>query len=221
MSNSPERMSDVIIVKGPPGSGKGYLSGHFIAENPLTQHVSAGELVRGIRSGTIESAYTPTVLANLEAKTYLPDEVFGDIVLEGMSKSPLPIELSLLDGFPHNVNDLDYVQEKLNESGRRILGAVCLEATLDTCVARMSYRGMRKGEDVRKSTIFAASESEREYYAERYAYYLDTRDALIDILMSRGLNLELIDTNPDILEEESRRGVLQQFTGSINNLREV
>jgi len=225
MSDAKERLSDVIIVNGPPGSGKGFLSNLYVEENPHTQHIAAGQQVRGIRSGDIESVYASTVLAHLESKSYLPDETFGDIILEEMTRYPNFIDLTLVDGFPHNLGDLDYVQEKLNESGRRILGAVCLDATVDTCVARMSYRGMREGEYVRKSAIFAATESEREYYGDRYLYYLDTKDALVGMLMDRGLQIEPVDANPDILGEEGLRIVVSQFKHGIlsiraNNMRE-
>ena len=220
MSNV-ERLSDVIIIDGPPGSGKGFLSGCYLNANPLTQHVSAGQQVRGIRSGQIKSEYSSTVLACLEESRYLPDEVFGGIVLEEMVRTPGTIDITLVDGFPHNLGDLDYVQEKLHESGKKILGAVCLEATLDTCIARMSYRGMRAGEDVRRSAVFAAAESEEEYYAGRYALYLDTRAALLDMLMSRDLQLKFVDANPDILKQEGRRILQTQFTHAIDNLRGV
>jgi adenylate kinase family enzyme len=214
-----ERLSDVVIIDGPPGSGKGFLSGRYLADNPATQHISAGQQIRGIRSGDIESIYTPTVLAHLEARAYLPDEVFGGIILEEMTRKPEVIDLTLVDGFPHVLGDLDYVQEKLGEEGRRILGAVSLDATLDTCLFRMSYRGMRQGEDVRKGAVFSESESEREYYAGRYQYYLDARNARIDMLLSRGLQLEQVDVNPNILDDDIRRVVYGQFANSINTLR--
>jgi len=226
MSNSSERLADVIIIDGPPGSGKGLLSSHYICENPTTQHISAGQQVRSIRAGEVESAYSTTVLECLVSRQYLPDEVFGDIVLEEISRAPESTDLSLVDGFPHNSGDFDYVQERLRESGRRILGAVCLGATFDTCVARMSYRGMRGGEDVRKNAVFSATEDEKEYYAGRYSAYLEAKGALLDILMTRGVQLESIDANLDILDQEGRQIVLSQFTQGItslkaNNVREV
>lgn len=226
MSSAAERLSDVIIIDGPPGSGKSFLSDNYTNEHPLSQHISAGQQVRSIRSGYIESVHTPMVLSCLETKSYLPDEVFGGVVLEAMTRNPSFIDLTLVDGFPHNLGDFDYVQEKLSESGRRILGSVCIDATLETCVSRMSHRGMRQGEDVRRDVIFAATKSEREYYGERYMYYLDERDSRIGILMSRGLQIEPVDANPDILEDEGRRIVVNQFTRGIrslkaSNLREV
>ena len=221
MSSAIERLSDVVIIDGPPGSGKGFLSADYLKHHPLTQHISAGQQVRGIRSGEIESEYAPTVLASLAARQYLPDDVFGGIVLEEMTRTPAIIDLTLVDGFPHNLGDLDYVQEKLHESGKSILGAVCLEATLDTCVSRMAYRGMRDGEDVRKNAVFAATESEREYYAGRYELYIETRTALLDMLLSRNIRLESVDANPDILEPGARQLVQAQFTRGIDNLREV
>lgn len=221
MFSHAERLSDVVIIDGPPGSGKGFLSERYLADTPATQHISAGQQVRDIRSGDIESVYTPTVLAHLEARAYLPDEVFGGIILEEMARRPEFIDLTLVDGFPYALGDLDYVQEKLREQSRRILGAVSLDATLDTCLFRMAYRGMRQGEDVRKSAIFSESESEREYYAGRYQYYLDARNARIDMLLSRGLHLKQVDVNPDILDEDIRRVVYSQFTNSINTLRAV
>lgn len=219
MSNTLERLSDVVIIEGPPGSGKGFLSGNYLKSTPNTQHISTGNQVRGIRSGDIESAYSPEVLACLEAKRYLPDSVFGDIVLEEMVRRPEVIDLTLVDGFPHSSGDFEHVQERLHESGRRILGAVCLDATVETCVFRMGYRGMRQGEDVRKNAIFSATESEKEYYAGRYEFYLASRDEHRGLLENMGLQIARVDANPDILEEENRRIVQNQFTQSINNLR--
>lgn len=219
MSSALERLSDVVIIEGPPGSGKGYLSGRYLKDTPRTQHITTGGQVRGIRSGVIESEYSPTVLACLAEKRYLPDDVFGDIILEEMVRTQNVIDLTLIDGFPHNIGDFEHVQDRLHEAGHRIMGAVCLDATVETCVFRMGYRGMRQGEDVRKSAVFSASDSETEYYAGRYDYYLATRDAHRGLLADMGLQLAIVDTNPDILQEENRRIVQAQFNDSINALR--
>ncbi len=219
MSNLQDRLSDVIIIEGPPGAGKGYLSSRYLQETPRTQHITTGGQVRGIRAGDIESEYSSVVMECLAERRYLPDDIFGGIILEEMVRRPEVIDLTLIDGFPHNVSDFEYVQEQLRESGRRILGAVCLDATVETCVFRMGYRGMREGEDVRKDAVFSASESDNEYYAGRYDYYLATRDEHRALLASIGLELALVDTNPDILQAEQRLIVQGQFNDSINSLR--
>lgn len=220
MSNLESALSDVIIIDGPPGSGKGYISDRYIQSNPSVQHISAGDLIRGIRSGAVESAFTPTVLTYLEKRKLLPDEVFGDIVVEGIANGGEAINVSLVDGFPQKKGDLERVQDRLEESGKRILGAICLNATIETSVARMVYRGVRAGEEVRRQHVFDEDSDEVQYFRKRYLAYQQVREELMGILEYNNVRLEYIDVDPDILVEESGAIIVKQFAKSIANLRD-
>jgi len=221
MSNLENTLSDVILIDGPPGSGKGYISGKYIQGNPSFQHISAGDRIRGIRSGVVGSVFTPTVLAYLEKRELLPDEVFGDIVVESIAHGGEGIDVSLLDGFPQKNGDFERVQDRLRESGRRILGAICLNATLETSVARMAYRGMRPGEEIRRQYIFDEDSDEIQYFRKRYLAHQRAREeSLMMILESNNVRLDHIDVNPDILVAENSAIIVKQFARSIANLRD-
>jgi adenylate kinase family enzyme len=214
-------LSDVILIDGPPGSGKSYISGKYIKSNPSVQHVSAGDLIRGIRCGAVDSAFTSTVLTYLEKRELLPDEVFGDIVVESIANGGGAIDTSLLDGFPQKNGDFERVQDRLAESGKRILGAICLTATIETSVARMAYRGMRPGEEVRRQYVFDEDSDEIQYFRKRYLAHQRAREeSLMIILESNNVRLEHIDVNPDILIEENATLFVEQFAGSVANLRD-
>ena len=219
MSLDAESLTDVVIINGPPGAGKGFLSGHYVAENLTAQHISAGDLIRGIRSGDIDSEYSDTVLDCLESRSYLPDAVFGGVVLERVTKGHGTTDLSLLDAFPYGAGDFEYVKEGLILSKKRILGAISLEATLDTCVSRMVYRGLRGGEAVRKSVISSEEVSEEEYFKKRYDSYGLAHDLLLDILNRQNVIVKTIDVNSDILAEETRVEALASFTEAITSLK--
>lgn len=221
MSNIENTLSDVILIDGPPGSGKGYISGKYIQSNSWVQHVSAGDLIRGIRSGAVESAFTSTVLAYFEKRELLPDDVFGDIVVESIANGGEAINVSLLDGFPQKNGDFERVQDRLAESGKRILGAICLTATIETSVARMAYRGMRPGEEVRRQYVFDEDSDEIQYFRKRYLAHQRAREeSLMIILESNNVRLEHINVNPDILIEENRVIIVKQFARSVANLRD-
>ena len=204
--------SDVIIVSGPPGSGKGAMSGDYIDQHSKAQHVSAGDLVRGIRAGEIESTHSPIVLDSLKKREYMPDETFASIVLEKITANP-DATLTFLDGFPQQTGDWEYFHDQLEVNRLKMLGAVCLWATEDVCVDRMKFRGMRNGEYVRNQH----TELE-DYYRDRYRIYMEKHHRLAQMFAGKRVEVKMFDVNQNLIDEETRQRVSKKFANTVLEL---
>ena len=204
--------SGIIIVSGPPGSGKGAMSGDYIKRYDYAQHVSVGDLVRGIRAGEIASVYSTVVLDALERRQYMPDEVFAEIVLERIATNS-DAALTFLDGFPQQDGDWDRFNDRLDASGLRMLGAICLWATEDVCVERMRYRGMRSGEYVRNRHVEL-----EDYYRDRYRAYLEKHHKLAQMFKRRGVDVRMFDVNQNLIDDETRQKVGDKFSNIVSEL---
>ncbi|NTU69669.1 AAA family ATPase [bacterium] len=213
MSKFEKTDSGIIIIIGPPGSGKGAMSGDYIEQHSTAQHVSAGDLVRGIRSGEMQSSYSSIVQDSLQKRILMPDETFADIVIERITSSNNDVDLTLLDGFPQQLGDWEHFNKQLSRFRLRIFGAVCLWATEETCVERMKFRGMRNGEYVRNQH----SELE-EYYRDRYRKYLEKYHILADMFSNKNVTTSVFDVNQNIIDQETRQKVSGNFSKTVNLL---
>lgn len=202
----------VIIVTGPPGSGKGAMSGDYIDQHSEAQHISAGDLVRSIRAGETESAYSSIVLESLRKREYMPDETFANIVLEKIAANP-SASLTFLDGFPQHLGDWEHFNNQLEVSRLKLFGAVCLWATEDVCVDRMKFRGMRNGEYVRNQHVYL-----EDYYRDRYRIYMEKHHRLTQMFESKDVEVKIFDVNRNLIDEETRQSVSMKFGKTVLEL---
>lgn len=207
--------SKIIIVSGPPGSGKSTMSKDYVASKSRVEHISAGELVRKIRLGDVKSSHTQIVEEALQKRIMMPDETFAKIILEKILNAGDKVDLSLLDGFPQQNGDWEHFNDLIKKSGLQIIGAICLTAKEETCVERMKFRGMRNGEEVRNHHTDL-----EEYYRERYRKYMTKLEQLKQMLVSKNVRTEVFDANSNIMNQEIRREVGYKFNRSINRLIE-
>lgn len=157
-------MAEIIVVHGPPGSGKSIHSERMAAEGlsgrPV-DHVSAGDRLRAIRTGKIASAYSDVVDPVPGQRILLDHAIMTGVIFEYINQNPY--SMTLVDGYPRFTEAVDGFIEATRVNNHSLLGCVNLEISKRVCLDRILGRGTRPGE-VNVSTTLAE---------KRYQEHLD------------------------------------------------
>ncbi|MCB1114519.1 MAG: adenylate kinase [Chlamydiia bacterium] len=134
MSHAQESKPQVIILLGPPASGKGTQASK-LAEELKLPHISTGDLFR-------ENIGNKTPLGN-KAKSYIdqgklvPDELVLDMLFARVSQ-PDCEKGYVLDGFPRTIPQASALEERL--AGKVNLKVINLKVSDETLIKRTSGR---------------------------------------------------------------------------------
>jgi len=106
--------SDVIILMGPPGSGKGTLSQH-LKENYGYNHISCGDLVRSeIDNGTPVGKEVSEIVKKGE---FLPSSIMHPLLERAVLNMVEEDKPFIIDGFGRLKEDVDYLHELISKLG--------------------------------------------------------------------------------------------------------
>lgn len=126
----------ILVLLGPPGSGKG-TQAKRLADEKLWPQLSTGDMLRSsIADGTS---------LGLEAKGYMdkgslvPDQVVIGLISERI-KAKDCVSGFILDGFPRTIAQAEALESMLIKLKRRIDRAVFFEISDDELVTRLSGR---------------------------------------------------------------------------------
>jgi len=128
----------VVILLGPPGSGKGTQASRLSAELGLPS-VSTGDLLRASVSGGTSSGGRARRF--MEAGELVPDELVTAMLFERVASEDCA-EGYLLDGFPRTVSQAEALERGLAEgwSARALLIEVPDQVLIDRAAGRLICR---------------------------------------------------------------------------------
>jgi len=126
-----------LLIVGPQGAGKG-TQAKLLAESLGIPHVSTGDLFRanlanGTELGKLAKKY-------MDAGELVPDEVTQEMVADRVAQ-PDASSGFLLDGFPRNVSQADWLAGMLEKLDKPIDAVVLLTAPDEVLLTRMLQRG--------------------------------------------------------------------------------
>jgi adenylate kinase len=125
-----------LVLLGPPGVGKG-TQGRRLATEHGWALISTGEILRdAVAKGTPLGIEAKRVM---DQGRLVPDDVMIGLV-RVRSAEPDAAEGFVLDGFPRTVPQAEALEAVLAERGQRVDVAVCLDASEDELVRRLSAR---------------------------------------------------------------------------------
>lgn len=129
-------MSGVIVLLGPPGSGKGTQAKRLVEVLGIP-HVSSGDLFRdhlseGTELGLLAQSY-------MEAGELVPDDVTVKMVVERLGE-PDCEEGVILDGFPRTLTQAEALQRALAERGQRVELVPLIKVSDEEVMRRLTAR---------------------------------------------------------------------------------
>jgi len=126
----------ILILLGPPGSGKG-TQAKLLSQEFHVPHVSTGDMFRDHKArGT---PIGKKVQAIMDAGGLVTDDITNDMVKDRLG-SPDVVKGFILDGYPRTAAQAQYLDLLLHSLGRSIARCLAYEVPEDVLVDRMSGR---------------------------------------------------------------------------------
>lgn len=201
-----------IIILGPQGSGKG-TQAELLAKKFSLEHIEMGRFLREVAKLTTPLGREIHEIINIQGK--LVDDKILKKVLH-IKLGDLPRDQGIIfDGVPRREDQLRYLEEAIQEFGRKIDAVINVNLSEEESVKRISKRWVCRNEHVLIMGTDIKSEKEKcpicgneiferiddtpERVKTRLGiYYKDTKE-VVDYYKDKGLLIE-IDGSPSIEE---------------------
>lgn len=160
-----------LIFLGPPGAGKG-TQAKILAGLCEIPHIATGDILRNeVAQGTP---------LGLKAKSYqekgelVPDHLILDMMRDRLSQ-PDSQTGWILDGFPRNVTQANFLDELLRELNQECDRVICLKVPDEVLVTRLLGRAKKEGRN----------DDTEEVIRHRLEVYHQQTEPLIDFYQER------------------------------------
>ena len=159
--------SEVLLLVGPPGAGKG-TQAEKLARARRLKKLSTGDMLRDhVAQGTALGQAAKTVM---DAGELVSDALIIEMVRGELSSQPTV--RVLLDGFPRTVVQAEALDALLSELGAAITAVVLIEVSADELVARIVKRAHEQGRtDDDEETVRTRMQVYSDQTAPLIAYY--------------------------------------------------
>jgi adenylate kinase len=199
-----------IIVLGPQGSGKG-TQAEKLAEKFGLEHIDMGKSLREVAKQNTPLGKEIYHIQNV-TNTLVPSRILREVL--HFKISSLPREQGILfEGVPRTSDQQGYLEEEINNSGRKIDAVVFINIPEEETVKRISKRWTCKkghplimGVDIQSekdkcptdgTEMFQRTDDTPEGIKKRLQVYRDETMPVIENFRERGLLIE-IDGTPSI-----------------------
>lgn len=159
----------MILFFGPPGSGKSVQGQLLVARNGW-KWLSTGELFR--------KSTDPEVLKRLASGELIDDALTNQVLNDGLSKLGDTAHV-VLDGYPRNTDQAQWLIDHLPEHQRSIKAMIVFEVPREELIRRLSGRGR--------------DEDTAEVIGRRLEIYNEQTQPVLDYLEERGIPVCRID----------------------------
>lgn len=197
-------MSTVVVLLGPPGSGKGTQAKRLV-DVLGTPHVSSGDLFRHHLSRETELGLMAR--SYMEQGELVPDDVTVKMVIERISRADCE-EGVVLDGFPRTLTQAGALDGALGKRGQQVTVVPLIEVSDEEVLRRLTARRtcedcgavynllfsppQEKGVcDVCGGSLYQREDDNPETVRHRlYTYYKET-SPLIGYYFAKGVLVEI------------------------------
>ena len=141
-----------LILVGPPGAGKGTQAVH-LASHFSIPHISTGDIFRlNIKGETKLGLHAKSFM---DAGNLVPDSVTNDMVADRLTH-PDAKSGFLLDGYPRNIGQADFLKDNLENSGTPLDAVLEFKLENEEIIKRLSGRRACRGCGGTSHVIFQA-----------------------------------------------------------------
>ncbi len=135
----------IIILLGPPGSGKG-TQANFIQSKLSIPHLSTGDILRqSVKNETNLGNKVKNIMAKGEL---VSDDLVLDIIKERVSQSDCNLGF-ILDGYPRNIAQAESLNIVLKDINRNIDRILFLDVDFEVLHSRIESRSMENNKETR------------------------------------------------------------------------
>lgn len=206
----------VIVLVGPPGSGKGTQAKRLSEKNPSFVHISTGDLFR--KEIASKSELGNSVKSLLDAGKLVPDEatnkVFQSQVIQILEAKP-DLQALLLDGYPRTGQQSEALLSFVKKEPRLGLPEVIeMGIREETLIQRLSGRliNPRTGRIYHKvmnppkkagfcdddgEPLMQRPDDQPKVIRDRYQVYTNARDAIVGALQHAGCPVHKLNAEGD------------------------
>ena len=189
-----------LILVGPPGAGKGTQAVH-LASHFSIPHISTGDIFRlNIKGETKLGLHAKSFM---DAGNLVPDSVTNDMVADRLTH-PDAKSGFLLDGYPRNIGQADFLKDNLEKSGTPLDAVLEFKLENEEIIKRLSGRRACRGCGATSHVIFEApkvagicdacggelyqrSDDAESVIANRLSVYAEQTEPIINYYKSAGL----------------------------------
>ena len=135
----------IIILLGPPGSGKG-TQANFIQNKLSIPHLSTGDILRqSVKNKTDLGNKVKNIMAKGEL---VSDDLVLDVIKERVSQSDCNLGF-ILDGYPRNITQAESLNIVLKDIDRNIDRILFLDVDFEVLESRIESRTKENNEEKR------------------------------------------------------------------------
>jgi len=135
----------IIILLGPPGSGKG-TQAKFIKNKLFIPHLSTGDMLReAVQQKTVLGKKVKDIMANGEL---VSDQLVLEIIVDRISQNDCANGF-ILDGYPRNITQAESLDLILKDINRSIDKILLLDVDFDVLQSRIETRSSENIGEIR------------------------------------------------------------------------
>lgn len=131
----PDFQGEIVVILGPPGSGKGTLSAELKKDYGF-EHISTGELIRKSDDKELKDI--------VAGGNLVPDDLMVKILRKELKKID-PAKNIILDGFPRTIKQANKLDSMLGKMGLGLNHALFLKLSVDEAKERIRKRAEIEG----------------------------------------------------------------------------
>jgi adenylate kinase len=170
----------VVLFFGPPGSGKS-VQGELLVKRNGWQWLSTGQLFR--------DSSDPAVLQRLATGELIDDDMTNKVLADALQGTDRGTRV-VVDGYPRNRAQAEWLEAHLPEHGREIVAVIVFDVPKEEIIKRLAGRGR--------------SEDTPEVIERRLQIYAENTKPIVDYYKEQGAPVIVIDGSGNVDEVHER-----------------